>query len=426
MRETLEIILDKYEKRYDLINQNLNLSNRFRVDIENIYQKTGKQVVVLVDEYGKPLLDTMEIDEEREEKNRQLYGDFFSALKDEDDYVRFVLITGVTKFAKVSIFSGMNQPRDISMSDEYASLCGITEEELNELFIPEIEQFAKVQDISEKECRSMLAFMYDGYHFSKRGEAVYNPYSLFNAFQDKDFGSYWFDTGAPTFLIHKLRNSDFSPEDFTDGVEISETQLPDYRPDNTNPIPLLFQTGYLTIYAYRKRIQPGNGIYTMKFPNKEVRTGFLEMLAPEVLGDRNTDDKRPYERMGEDIENGNIDSFMNRLKALFARIPYPDNHQKSYEWEWRNQVFMLFVLLGENVHAEVHSSYGRADCIVETENYVDLFEFKLDQSAEKALQQIDDKGYADAYLNDSRKVVRIGVSFSSEKRNIADWKIKAK
>ena len=401
---------------------NKNLSSCFCNLIKALYRKTGKQVVVLVDDYDRPVLDVMETNPEQAKKNEQFFIRFFSVLKDEDAYVKFSFITGITEFHNESVFGGLNQLRDISMSVDYAAVCGVTEKEMKDLFEPEIRTMSEGQHLTEEECIHELARMYDGYHFSENGEAVYNPFSLFNAFADRKFGSYWFDTGTPTFLIHKLRNSDFSPEDFTDGVEIGETQLPDYRPDNTNPIPLFFQTGYLTICGYRKRIHPGNGVYVMKFPNEEVRTGFLEMLAPYVIGNRNADDKRFFGKMAEDIENGDLDSFMKRLKVLFARIPYPDNHEKSYEWEWRNQVFELFVLLGENVQAEVHSSHGRADCIVETERYVCIFEFKLDQNVDDALKQIDEKGYAEPYLMDQRKVRKVGISFSSEKRNIDQWK----
>lgn len=242
--------------------------------------KWFRPAVVMVDEYDKPLLETMIVNEKQEEENRQLYKEFFSVLKDTDAYLKFVFFTGVTKFGKVSIFSDLNQLRNISLTDEYASLCGITENELKNCFKPELAEMANVLGMSAAECSKELANMYDGYHFSKKGAGVYNPFSLLNAFQDKDLRNYWFETATPTFLIRTLRASKFTAEQFDHGVEVRESSLGNYRTEGSDPIPLFYQAGYLTICGY----DPEFRIYKLKFPNNEVKYGFLESLMPSVLG----------------------------------------------------------------------------------------------------------------------------------------------
>ena len=418
LRETLEMILEKYEKSYGVPSPNLNVSNRFRTDIENIYQKTGKQVVVLVDEYDKPLLETMGVNAVQEKKNRELYKSFFSALKDEDQYLKFVFITGVTKFSKVSIFSDLNQLNDISMDDQFSALCGITEEELLHTFEPEIKKMAEVNGQTEEETVKELQRMYDGYHFSKNGPGIYNPFSILNAFFKNDYGSYWYSTGTPTFLVHSLEYSSYTVEQFTDGVEAKESEISDYRAHNVDTIPLFYQSGYLTVVGYNRRFRK----YKLSFPNDEVRYGFLESLMPEVLGNKDTQHSFILNRMVEDLDSGKIDEFMRHLESIFAGIPYLAGDRPPYEQEWRNEIYLILALMGENIQCEVHTASGRADCIVETDRFIYIFEYKLDQSPDVALIQIDEKGYALPYQSDTRNIYRIGVSFSSEKRNIGTWK----
>lgn len=418
LAKTLERSLEFCEKKYGIARADYDLPNRFGYLIEQLCQTYGHPVVVLVDEYDKPLLSTMFVDDEQEEKNRRLYKGFFSVLKDEDQYLKFVFFTGVTKFSKVSIFSDLNQLKDISMNDAYPGICGITEEELGTVFAPEIRKMAQELELAEEECCKSLADMYDGYHFSKKSEGVYNPFSLLNALQDRDLGSYWFETGTPTFLIHALQNSNFTAEQFTDGVEASEAVLMDYRADNPNPIPLFYQTGYLTISGFDREFR----IYTLKFPNREVKYGFLNSLLPFVVGEKDAESPVSLRRMIKDLRCGELDSFMGRLVSLFAGIPYPEGTVFDYEREWRNQIFLVLALLGQHVKCEVHSSGGRADCIVETDGYIYIFEFKVDKSADEALFQIDQKGYAVPYQTDIRKIYKVGVSFSSLKRNISEWR----
>lgn len=396
------------------------LSVRFINLIEQLYRNTGRQVVILVDEYDKPLLETMIINKEQEEKNRQLYKSFFSVLKDEDPYLKFVFFTGVTKFSKVSVFSDLNQLNDISLDDRYSGICGITGQEVLDNFEPEIENLACAQEQTRQECLDELESMYDGYHFSKKGVGVYNPFSLLSAFDKEDYGSYWYSTATPSFLVRKLKRSGFSLEEITEGVQATEMELMDYSTDNPNPVPLFYQSGYLTICGFDRRFR----IYTLTFPNREVKYGFLNSLAPEVLGNREAERPLSLYKLTMDIERGDIQSFMERLESLFAGIPYPEGPVPDYEREWRNQMYLIFTLLGQNVKEEVHCATGRADCIVETDSHVYIFEFKLDKTANEALKQIEEKGYAVPYIADRREIVEIGVNFLTGKRNIGEWKMK--
>ena len=303
-------------------------------------EKTGKQVVILVDEYDKPLLETMEVNPVQEERNRDLYKSFFSVLKDEDQYLKFVFITGVTKFSKVSIFSDLNQLNDISLSDRYACICGITEKELEGQFRPEIHEMAQENDQTDTECLDQLAEMYDGYHFSKKSEGVYNPFSLLNAFYNHDYANYWFSTRTPTFLIHKLERSAFTAEQFTDGVRATEDSLMNYRPDNPDPIPLFYQSGYLTICGWYREYR----VYRLRFPNHEVEYGFMNSLMEDTIPKNENTDGFFIMDYVNDLDSGNIDSFMNRLTAVFASIPYTE--KKSYESEWRNEIYLFLKLRG--------------------------------------------------------------------------------
>lgn len=394
------------------------LAQRFKSTIERLYEKTGRQVVVLVDEYDKPLLAAMLDDPEQEEKNRDLYKGFFSVLKDMDRYLKFVFFTGITKFTKISIFSDLNQLRDISMSDDYSGICGISQEELVGGFEPEIKAMAKNQEISEDECLTELQKMYDGYHFSKKGIGVYNPYSLLSAFLDKDFGRYWYETGTPDILIRKLRQSGMSIARITEGVEATEDSLKDYRVENRDPIPLFYQTGYLTIHGFNRRFRR----YSLGFPNNEVKYGFLNSLISDLLGYRDKENPLVLDNLVLDLEKGDINSFMKRIISLFAAIPYPSGKVPEYEHEWSSQIFLILQLMGAWVDCEVHSAGGRADCVVKTAECIYVFEFKVNGTADEALAQIDDRGYSIPYVMDERKLYKIGVAFSEEKRNVKEWK----
>lgn len=395
------------------------LTMRFRNVIMNLYNKTGREVVILVDEYDKPLLDTMYSNPEQEEKNRSLYKSFFSALKDMDRYLRFVFFTGITKFTKVSIFSDLNQLDDISLDNDADGICGITEDELLDNFQPEITKLAETQGLTNDECIERLRQMYDGYHFSEYGVGVYNPFSLLNAFSKRRFKRYWFGSATPEILIKKLQDSDIPLSRIGEDVDATEEELEDYTPENGNPIPLFYQTGYLTICGY----DPEFELYSLEFPNDEVKYGFMNSLVPYVLGVRNAENPVSLRYMFMDLKNGKPESFINRLTALLGGIAYPEGARPEYEGEWSRQIYLIMTLLGAHAQTEIHMATGRADCVVKTPDYIYVFEFKLDKPVEDAMKQIEDKGYAIPYQADSRKLFKVGVVFSSEKRNVTEWKI---
>lgn len=351
------------------------------------------------------------------EGKKELFKGFFSTLKSYDRYIEFEFLTGVTKFSKVSIFSDLNHLRDISLSEEYADICGITEAELKNAFMPEVEAMAAKQKMSLDECFEKLEKTYDGYHFNKESDGVYNPFSLINALQAKEFDSYWFSTGTPTFLIKKLNAINFDAKKFTDGNLYADSYaLFDYRADNPDPIPLFYQTGYLTIKGYDKKFDS----YQLGYPNDEVKYSFIKSLAPSYL---HSEDEEPLDirNFGRDIESANLEGIKDRFTELFARLPY-GNDEKYVERDFQNVVYITFMLLGQFVHTEMHTAKGRADCIVEAEAYIYIFEFKRDADAETALAQIEEKGYAKAYAADSRRIIKVGVNFDTESRSINDWK----
>lgn len=378
-----------------------------------------RKAVVLIDEYDKSLLETMS-DPKLEEHNKAVFKGFFSTLKSFDEYLQFVFITGVTKFSKVSIFSDLNQLNDISMDEKYACICGITDAEMRETFFPEIDLMAENQGITREQCLDRLKSQYDGYHFAAESDGVYNPFSLISALSKQKFGSYWFETGTPTFLIQKLQESRMDLKKLTDGSLYAEAPvLSDYRDDNPDPVPLFYQTGYLTIKGYDEEYES----YELGYPNDEVKYGFLKRLAPSVLHNEESPDPLDIRSFGKDIDSGRLDSLRDRFTALFARLPYPQD-ERILEQNFQNVIYIVFMLLGKHVHTELHSSKGRADCIVETKYYIYIFEFKRDKSAEEALSQIEDQGYALPYAADPRKLFKIGVNFDSKNSELNDWKVR--
>ena len=419
LEEVLDAHLKEWESLYGDENNDKALSIRFQYLIKKAAETTGKRAVVLVDEYDKPLLEGA--DEAMIEHNKAVFKGFFSTLKSYDHYLKFVFITGVTKFSKVSIFSDLNQLRDISLSSDYSQICGITEEEIMKNFSPEIHTMAKARGIEDDECLSKLKKMYDGYHFHQDAQGVYNPYSLLNALAEKEFGMYWFSTGTPTFLIEKLKESGFDAKQFsTDEYYEEESSLTDYRIDNENPVPLFYQTGYLTIKDYDAEFRS----YALGYPNEEVRYGFLKSLAPYYLCAEKTSRPLDVRSFVKDIRKAATDSLRDRFTALFARLPYPTD-EKIVEQNFQNVVYIVFMLLGQFTMTEVHSAKGRADCIVETDDYVYIFEFKRDSSADEALKQIEDTGYEKPYAADKRKLIKIGANFDSKERTLDGWKVVA-
>ena len=416
----ISFLLQGWEEEYGSVNENNTLAERFQKLLIKAREKTGLRCVVLVDEYDKPLLDVVDSNE-LQDHNKALFKGFFSTLKSFDEYIQFIFITGVSKFHKVSIFSDLNQLRDISLDEDYAALCGITEAEIKKYFQPEIDSLSQRQEMSTDDCLDMLKRQYDGYHFHHYGEGVYNPYSLLTSFSTKEFGSYWFETGTPTYLISRVKNSSFDLRKFTDHtIYASEAILKDYTGDSLDLVPLLYQTGYLTITEYDKQKKR----YTLSFPNDEVKYGFLESLMPSYVPKATTGSGLDIFTLDEYVENGDLDKIKDVLVSLFANITYTIK-EDPFEHYFQSVIYLVFTLLGKLTLCEMHTFTGRIDCKVETRDYIYLFEFKRDDTATAALKQIDDKDYALSFSADSRKIYKVGVSFNSESRMLAGWEVKS-
>lgn len=418
LEDSLSSQLKRFEKQYGYVGEELSLSERFQSLLINAYEKTGLRCVVLVDEYDKPLLDAVE-DSKIQEHNKGVIKGFFSTLKSFDEYIHFIFITGVTKFHKVSIFSDLNQLRDISVSKEYSGICGITDDELNAIFKNEIAALAEEQNLSYEECMEQLKKTYDGYRFHPNGKSVYNPFSILNAFSSLDFGSYWFETGTPTFLIKRVRESGFDVRKFTDQtIYANEASLKDYTGDSLDLVPLLYQTGYLTITDFDRQRRR----YTLGFPNEEVTYGFLECLMPSYVPKATAGNGLDIFTLDDYIEKGYLDGVRDVLTSLFANITYTTSDD-PFEHYFQSVIYIVFTLLGKFALCEMHTYSGRIDCKVETRDYIYLFEFKRDDTAEAALDQIESNDYALAFVADSRTLYKIGVSFDSETRKLVGWKV---
>ena len=404
------------------------LGSRFKAVIANAHKITGRRVVVLIDEYDKPLLDVMGLekfiveDEEKitlEEKHRRILKSFYSTFKGADADLQFVFLTGVTKFSQISVFSGFNQPEDISMSSEFDAICGITKEELYSKLDTQIADMANENNVTSEQMRMMLKKKYDGYHFSKRMTDIYNPFSLLTAFKQKELGIYWFASGSPEYLVRLLAKSKENINDLV-GKYYPVEDFVDYRADVEKPLPMIYQSGYLTIKDYNPRTQR----YKLDFPNEEVRQGFVAILAGNYF---NTNDS-PKSWAGNIVDalyDADIDQLEKLFTAFFASIPYEFRTSMDKERHFQYTFYLMLTLIsGYTVLAEKHQSEGRVDCIIETDDDVYIFEFKRDGSAQEALRQIEEKGYAREYSADTRHVHCLGVNFSSETGTIDGWQVK--
>ena len=424
--DILNLHLNEWEAEYAMPKTAGAPEDRFRQLIAALFKQTGKQVVILVDEYDKPLLQTMGVNEELNEHYRNTLKAFYSVIKTCDQYIRFAFLTGVTKFSKISIFSDLNNLRDISMEEDYAGICGITQEELEANFQPEIQILATRQDLTYQQALAELKQWYDGYLFHPAGEGMYNPYSVLSALAKREIKSYWFSTGTPTFLVNYLKEAHYFIPDLDGNVELNESGLETYRAVTENALPILFQSGYLTIIGYIKEAR----LYKLGFPNDEVRYGFLENLLPAYSSLPLGDTGKSVWQFVQDIREGKVDSFMERMRSIIAGIPYDnftEENMKLREQNYQTAVYLVFALMGQFVQTEVHCSTGRIDCVVYTVDSIYLFEFKLsgNGSAEDALNQIKEKEYAAKYQTDGKKLILIGASFDEKMRTINDWKVEA-
>jgi len=415
--ERLSFNLRELEEQYGVERLDDTPEDRFQYLIKTLYQRTGRQVVILIDEYDKPLMDALLLPELYETYRGTMQA-FYSAIKSCDAYIRFVFLTGVSRFGKLTIFSGLNSLEDISMLSQYSGICGVTETELVENFSPELEGLAVELETSYEGALAELKKWYDGYLFTEKGEHVYNPFSLLQALKNKELNDYWYATGTPTFLVKYLKQRRFFLPDLEKNVKMGKDGLQMSPIETRDPIPILFQTGYLTI----KEKLPA--VYRLGFPNEEVRYGFMKNLL-QGYNEQITDSDTEISHFLEAVEVGDIDAFMTRLKAIIGGIPYSNKKKEEYHEEHGEvAVYLVFSLLGQYVQTEIHTPGGRADAVVHTQSAIYLFEFKMEGAStpEEALAQIKERGYANRYLAEGKKIVCIGVTFDPKTRNIGEWR----
>jgi hypothetical protein len=415
LRERISLHLSQWERIYGKDDAETLLGSRFEGVIRRAYDQTGQQVVILVDEYDKPMLEAI-TDEQLQESYRSILKGFYGALKSMDGYIRFAILTGVTKFSKVSIFSGLNNINDISMDHEYAPICGITDEEIDTACIKYVQRLASKMGSTYQEVRDELRLRYDGYHFSKAMVAVYNPFSLLNTFDKNEFRNYWFETGTPSYLVYLLKKHHYQLDKLTtaetDGESLRSTDT-----QSKDPIPVIYQSGYLTITGYDPEFEQ----FKLGFPNKEVEEGFLKYLLPNYASIDQSQSAFYIANFVKEVRAGKVEEFLKRLSSLFADTPY--ELVKELENHYQNVIFIVSKLMGFYVKAEYHTSEGSIDLVLQAPDYIYVMEFKFNGTAEEALAQINDKQYALPFECDSRHLIKVGVNFSSKTRNIDSWKI---
>ena len=418
LENKLELTLKQWEGEYGYNPDEYSVATRFEGVIRRACEQTGRRVVILIDEYDKPMLQAIG-NEDLQNEYRSTLKAFYGALKSMDGCIRFALLTGVTKFGKVSVFSDLNNLMDISMDDRYVEICGISEKEVHAYFEEDIHALATATGLTYEETCAELKANYDGYHFTENAVGMYNPFSLLNTFAKKKFGSYWFETGTPTYLVELLKLHHYPIEDL-EHIVTSQPVLDSIDTASTDPIPVIYQSGYLTIKGYNKMFEN----YTLGFPNREVEQGFFKFLLPNYASVSVS--KSPYQIQCfvEEVMAGKVDDFFDRLKTMFADIPY--ELARDREVHYQNILYIIFKLMGFYVQVEYHTSRGRIDLVLQTQDYVYIMEFKLNGSADEALAQIREKGYDAPFAKDSRTIYRIGVNFSDELRNIQEVKVEVR
>ena len=409
----LEKAVTEWEQLYGTGMAESTLALRFAGVVRRACEQTGQRVAILIDEYDKPMLQAIG-NEELQKQFRNTLKPFYGALKTKDGYIKFALLTGVTKFGKVSVFSDLNNLDDISMWNEYVEICGVSEREIHENLEAELHEFAAARGITYDKLCEDLRECYDGYHFTHNSIGMYNPFSLLNAFKRKEFGSYWFETGTPTYLVKLLKKHHYDLERMAH-EETDVQVLNSIDSESTNPIPVIYQSGYLTIKGYDEEF----GMYRLGFPNREVEEGFIRFLLPFYANVNKVESPFEIQKFVREVRSGDYNSFFRRLQSFFADTTYEVIRDQELHYE--NVLFIVFKLLGFYTKVEYHTSEGRIDLVLQTDKFIYIMEFKLNGTAEEALQQINDKHYALPFETDGRKLFKIGVNFSAETRNIEKW-----
>lgn len=415
LTQTLNRILLELEQLYGREEGEVTPALRFGGIIRRAARQTGRNVVILIDEYDKPMLEAI-TDPDMQELNRRELKAFYSQLKTQDRYIRFAFMTGVTRFSHVSIFSDLNNLNDISMSERYADLCGLTEAEIREAFDESVGQMAEKNEMTKAECYAELRRMYDGYHFAANSVGIYNPFSMLSALDAQDFNSYWFRTGTPTYLAELFQASNFSLDRLL-GQPVTEMTLANIDNSRRDPTPVLFQSGYLTIDSYNRK----GRFYTLRFPNAEVEEGFMQFLLPYYMNRTDGEAACAVMEIRQDVLDGHPEAFIKRLREFFDCGDYHVVGDK--ELYFQNSMFIIFRMLGLNVEVEKATARGRIDILITTDEYIYIMELKVDGTPEEALQQIRDRGYADRFTNDRRRMFLIGVNFCSKSRTIGEFKV---
>ena len=433
LEELLDSLLSRWEKLYGRKSDTCSTALRFANVIEAAHLATGQPVVVLVDEYDKPLLDVLETEQPmpgdeqpgiREADHRELLKEFYSVFKLADEHLRFVLLTGVTKFSQISIFSGFNQPEDITSSGEFDTICGITPEELHQYFQNDIEEMATQNGLTAEAMCSQLKAHYDGYHFSRKMRDVYNPFSLLNALKEKAVADYWFRTGTPSYLLRLMANSRQNLMNLA-GKFYEPAQFADCKANVEQLLPMIYQSGYFTIKQYDRE----TGLYLLDFPNQEVARGFLMAATEDFLHSRFGEGSTGLLRLGNALLHNDMQTFRTELTALFAGASYrlraglDDAGRETY---FQYGFYLVLRMIGTfTVEVERETSHGRIDCVVQTPRYTYIMEFKRDSSARRAMEQINQRDYPAAFRADGRSVMKIGINFSSESGTVNDFAAEA-
>ena len=415
LEKYLLFVLEKNERTYGIENNSQSPNLRFSNFIERIHEKTGKQVVILIDEYDAPLLDVV-----HEETSlgvlRNVMRNFYSPLKDYEPYLRFVFLTGITKFSQMSIFSELNNIANVSMLPQYAGICGITLEELQTQMAADVEALGEKLGKTKEDTLALLREYYDGYHFSEQSPDIFNPFSLLNAMSKGKLDYYWFASGTPTYLIEMLNKFQVMPSEIGGGeADKSEFDAPTEK--MTTIVPLLYQSGYITIKGY----DPETELYLLDIPNKEIRVGLYRCLLPNYIGMNTVKGTTTIAKMSAAIRHNEIDKALTMLQTYLGTVPYCDN--TDYEGHYQQMMYVIFSILDNYVDVEVRTPKGRVDMVLRTTTHIYLFELKMNQNADVAMKQIDLKDYPQRFALSGLPIVKVGINFDVATHNITDWKV---